>query len=449
MANISDLSNAFRQTSSQGLGSPMLPTQEVWQSKNPNAAGTALLTRYSGGTQPGDVLGAMRADAGEFNRQAGEMRAARDQGLGALDPFVSGEATAGAKERAGESAERLTTGLQERTGRARESIGDAREAAQALGPEAEQRREEALAAQEQHRVEALQEAERMKEEALQDYSDDTAIAIQSQRATLGANLNSQKRQVLDQAARQGLGPDSPEVQQQLRQLDMEGSQQLGQLAGQAALQYNDTRTKLRMTHDEMSTRIRGLQDQLSATVRADADKYTGLSQSQGAQLMGQVAQLSEGLEMAAQQEYRATEQLRAQNELAADQLRLAGAEGMANFVNNWEYAMAPMAPIVALAAQMTADLNQQAGLGAMSVASGITPSVGAMDIMSSGGSPAGSSYTAANRIGERPGTVQGGSPTSPPQSSFWQTGTPQTASGGTQNLPWYGGDVDPAGETLI
>jgi len=389
------------------LGSDLLPTRRTIR-YSPYKGATGFYTQYEGGTQPGAALEAMRSDAARFEGKVGEMEAARRQGLDALSRTLSGQAGEEQRTRAAKSAEALRSGLAERTGRVRESLASAEEAAAVLGPQAEQRRQEALAASEQRRVEALREAEQMKQEALQGFSDDTAMAIQSQRATLRANLKQQKERILSEAAARGMDPDSPEVQQQMFQVEMAGIEQLGQLANQAALAYNDARSKLRLAYDDMATRMRGLEDQLSRVARTEADKYVGLSQAQGAQIRMQVAQVNESLEMAAQQEHRAFEQMLSQNMLAADQLELAGAESMADFVRNWDIAMAPMAPIISLAASMTSDLKQRAGLNAAAVASGINPDVNYAGYMRPGPGQRGGEFGGSYIGGPMPGPGTGG-----------------------------------------
>jgi len=290
----------------------------------------------------------------------------------------------------------------------------------------------------------------MKEQALAEYSDETALAVQGQRATLQTNLKLQKQQIIQSAAARGFGADSPEVQQQLMQADMGGLDQLGKLAGSAALQFNDTQAKIRMTYDEMGTRVRGLQDQLGVSTRAAADKYVGLSQAQGAELQAKVAQLNETLELASAQEARQIEQMRAQNSLSADQLELAGATTMASLLRDWDLEMAPMAPIVSLAAKMTADLKTRASLSSMAVNAGLRATVPSPGVGYSQGSGVQSQPAAGQ-------SEQGMSPAAQSQldqmnqwPTEWGQNTELFGQGGAAGAgPAFGSDLDPAGELSI
>jgi len=301
------------------------------------------------------ALAAMSRDTSRYNAQASNIGAARALGVQQLQPMATGETSAAQKAGGEEQAGRMREALGAREATAAGGIQEANQAAQALGPESEGRRQEALGAAGALRQEALADVQARQDQAKQEFQDMTAAAIQTQRGSVMSGLKQQEQDIINQAAQSGLGPDSPQVQQQLTQARQATSQQLGNLAASVGVAYNDAKAKLTVTYDDMNTRTRALEDQIMQATREAADKNVGLSSAQGAELMAANARTGASLYMSAQQEARMVEQQLASLNLAADQLQLAGLETTASFVRDWDVMMAPLAPAAALAAQFARD----------------------------------------------------------------------------------------------
>ena len=301
------------------------------------------------------ALSAMRRDAANFQTRASHRDTAVQAGIAQAQPFASGQAATALREQGQAQATSQQAALGTREAAAAGGIQQANQAAQALGPQAEVRRQEGLEASGALRQQALDDAQARQVRGMGEFQDMTAQTIQTQRGSVMAGLKQQEQDIINQASQSGLGPDSPQVQQQLTQVRQGTSQQLGNLAASVGVAYNDARAKLNVTYDDMNTRTRALEDQIMQATREAADKNVGLSEAQGAQLLAQNAQVGASLYMSAQQESRMIEQQLSSLNIAADQLTLAGLDSTATFIRDWDIAMAPLGPIAALEAQFAMD----------------------------------------------------------------------------------------------
>jgi len=295
----------------------------------------------------------MLGDRALAKQQLDQGQAARWEAAQGLQGFASGRQATETKTRAAANKNTLNMALAGREQAGLAGMQPAQQAAQNLALGAEQRRTEALQAQESQKAEALRASEAQKTSALGKFTDDTALALQGQRTQFMAGLGTRKQEIINQAAARGFGADSPEVQQQIRMAEMDTMGQVGQLAGQLRQAYNTTAMNLNMAYDQMNTQTRQIQDQLSQATRMQEDQYVGLSQSQSAEIQANLAQMGSSLRMAAQQEQRLIEQQTESVMQSADQFQLAGAEGLAGMARDWSVMLAPMAPILSLAASMT------------------------------------------------------------------------------------------------
>jgi hypothetical protein len=245
-------------------------------------------------------------------------------------------------------------------------------AAQALGPAAVQRGAQQIAQAQALRTSALQDVETKKADTMAQFKNDTALSVQNQRFAVQGQLAQQISDTLDQMGQQGFAADSPQAQAAVTQLKAGAIQQVGNLSAQTAVAYHAQRTNLMTAYDNLATQARTAQDTMVGQATSEANKYIGLSEQSGANLLMQGSQLTQAYRSAAIQAHAANDQQLASLNTSADQFQLAGQQGLSDLINNWQATVAPLAGIVAGAAKLTADqytANAQS-IGAVDYAAG-------------------------------------------------------------------------------
>ena len=380
-------------------GQSPLSTQFAWQTNplmggsNPtanqlagskNAWGVQMWKTPVGGATQEDALQAMLGDRAVAEQKIGQMEADRQAGIDTA--LGMGGRAQDLRDVAGLQRAGMRADLGEAKTKGREAVAKAGESVAALGPAAEARRQEALREAASWRQENLADAETRKTEALVQFKDDSAALVQTQRGAAMSQFYQTRDDIINGAAQRGLSPDHPEVQKQLNRAKMDTFRQLGNTATQAQLAYNDSRSKLTAAYDDFGMRARAFSDQLATTVRLEEDKYVGLSQQQMGELGTRIAELTSSMELAAAQEARAQEQQVSNLLVAADQLELAGSQTVADYMRSYQIAMAPLAPIVSLAAQLNMDATLANQQSVAAVSSGVGAQVPGSPIRYTAGS---------------------------------------------------------------
>ena len=420
----------------QAMGQNPLLTQFNWEkvpgsiAAGGKAWGTQMVKVGTGGATGEDALQSMMSDRNEALQKIAEMEKARREGMGIA--LQTPQRASDLRDEAKSQRTSLGGKTDEALSRGREGIAGAQAQADLLGPAAEARRAEALQEAMTFRQENLLDAETKKTQALTEFKDDTASAVEMQRTGAMQQFASARDDIINRAAQQGMSPDSPEVQAQLNRAKLGTFQQLGSMAIQGQLAYNDARSKLTATYDDFGLRARAFSDQLAATTRMEEDKYVGLTQQSAAQMSTQLAEMTSSLEMAAVQESRLQEQQTSALLLAADQFELAGSQTIADYMRNYQIAMAPLAPILSLAASINQEALAANATSIAAVSSGAgatTPS--SQQLMGgwkfgagSGQGAGGNTPVTAPNAGTTPGSV---ATTTPPS-----TGAGSVTSGGQQ-----------------
>lgn len=307
-----------------------LPDTSTWRAPE-GSAGTVLMQSLTGGTSWDDYINALMAGIGKNQPQIDAFTQARSDALKKLQDIN----TQDLRGVADTDQAALVAALGRREGAASQSIQSSQAAAQALGPAADQRRQEALT-----------DVSGRQTTAMGDFQNMTAADLQSSRGSITQGMQQQTQDIINGAAQRGLNADSPEVQQQIAQVRSSASNQLGQMAASIGSQYNKQRADLTLSYDNLSSQIRTTEDQ-----------YTGLAQSQGAQLQTQLAQIDTSLRMSAQQEERLASQAKEQLYTAADQLAVNVGLGISDMIKNWDIFLDPYAQIIGFAASMSQQMK--------------------------------------------------------------------------------------------
>ena len=363
----------------------MVPHQEAVSSYNPSTKSTMVYQQTKGGASMSDYVNQALADRQQAMAAAQITADRQAQGLTGMETAV-GNATSGTRTRAKESKERMDPMVMDAMNQGIADVQKTRAFVEGLVPKAEARRAEALQATEALRQESLSAVAANKAAGLGEFDDKTANTIQLQRQSIMSSRNTQREEIMAAARQNGLDVNSPEVQDQLRQLDMDTSGTIGNMASQIAVTHNQTRAQLRQSYDQLDANLRSTEDQLAASVRTEEDKYVGLTESSVSQQMLAADSLTANIRNAALGELASLEQSYAQSMLAADQMELQGASAIADYLRNMDTFLFPLADLVGDLADMTSSLNtaaQQSAMG-MNMQLGIrTPSSTALNPLSS------------------------------------------------------------------
>jgi len=235
------------------------------------------------------------------------------------------KATSGLRQTAQSSLDRSNASLDRYESQGAANVEEIQQRSRELANTANARRGEDIAAFESNKYDVMQ-----------GFQDDTATAIQSQRISNKANMETEIDNIIQQAAANGLDPSDPQVQAQVQQVRNTARATAGQIAGQASTQYNTAKAQLGSTMASLGASVR--QATSASAGRGEEQAVAGLVSAEQLQQKTREALISsrQTAEMSALQVF-----------AAADQLEFSGAGQVADFMRNMTSSYSPIAPIIA------------------------------------------------------------------------------------------------------